>query len=180
MDGDSFTIVASPNPSSSATVPNPHPLPHAPVRGQSIDVPRQQVNRLSAGPSSGRPLSGFFTPASLSRSTKIVPGLGISLGAEQPESFVSWLQAHKATDLGMDVAKMKKLRMVLRHENTAWLDHFLNIGGYKLVLARLKEMVDVEWREEQHDDQMLYELLRCVKALGTSEVSSIFHFSCRP
>lgn len=26
-------------------------------------------------------------------------------------------------------------------------------------------------REEQHDDQMLYELLRCMKALSTSEVS---------
>jgi hypothetical protein len=27
-------------------------------------------------------------------------------------------------------------------------------------------------REEQHDDQMLHELLRCVKALFTSEVRS--------
>lgn len=72
----------------------------------------------------------------------------------------------------MDVGRMKKLRMLLRHENTAWVDHFIKIGGYGLVLARLKDLVDVEWREEQHDDQMLYELLRCVKALGTSEVSS--------
>lgn len=29
-------------------------------------------------------------------------------------------------------------------------------------------------REEQHDDQMLYELLRCIKALSTSEVSLTF------
>ena len=29
-------------------------------------------------------------------------------------------------------------------------------------------------REEQHDDQMLYEILRCVKALSTSEVSYLF------
>jgi len=28
-------------------------------------------------------------------------------------------------------------------------------------------------REEQHDDQMLYELLRCIKALSTSEVGTI-------
>ena len=37
--------------------------------------------------------------------------------------------------------------------------------------------------EEQHDDQMLHELLRCVKALGTSEVSfrilSTFHVLMR-
>lgn len=66
---------------------------------------------------------------------------------------------------------MKKLRMLLRHENTAWVDQFLRLGGYRLILERMKEMVDVEWREEQHDDQMLYELLRIIKALGTSEVS---------
>ena len=30
---------------------------------------------------------------------------------------------------------------------------------------------DADNREEQHDDQMLYELLRCIKALSTSEVS---------
>lgn len=30
-------------------------------------------------------------------------------------------------------------------------------------------------REEQHDDQMLYELLRCIKALSTSEVRLFFY-----
>ncbi|KAK4695552.1 hypothetical protein P7C70_g8531, partial [Phenoliferia sp. Uapishka_3] len=32
-------------------------------------------------------------------------------------------------------------------------------------MERLKELLDTEWREEQHDDQILHELLRCFKAL---------------
>ena len=32
-------------------------------------------------------------------------------------------------------------------------------------------------REEQHDDQMLYEMLRCVKALSTSEVGRVYDFA---
>lgn len=151
-----------------------------------MDIARPTIpafNRLSAGPSgsngTGRPLSfSMFAPNSLSRSTNGTAssggsrgtGLGINLG-EQPEPFISWLSANKATDLSMDVARMKKLRMLLRHEATTWVEHFLRLGGYKLLLERLAELVDVEWREEQHDDQMLHEVLRCVKALGTSEVS---------
>lgn len=170
VDGESFTIVASPNPTSASggQIPNPHPLPSAPTRGMSMDIPRhQQSNRTSTGPPS-RPLSGFFTPASLSRSSCKPSG---SNSGEQPEPFIQWLGVYKATDLNMDVGRMKKLRMLLRHENTAWVDQFLRLGGYRLILERMKEMVDVEWREEQHDDQMLYELLRIIKALGTSEVS---------
>lgn len=104
---------------------------------------------------------------------------------EQPEAFVSWLGMYKATDLRMEVGRCKKLRMLLRHESTDWVGQFIELGGYGLILARLQDLLDVEWRwvlrwmawavsdgrEEQHDDQMLYELLRCIKALSTSEVS---------
>ncbi len=38
------------------------------------------------------------------------------------------------------------------------------------MLTRLNEILEVEWREEQHDDQMLHELLRCIKALSTSSI----------
>jgi hypothetical protein len=31
-------------------------------------------------------------------------------------------------------------------------------------------MLEVEWREEQRDDQILYELLKCFKALSTSSI----------
>ena len=38
------------------------------------------------------------------------------------------------------------------------------------MLTRLNEILEVEWREEQHDDKMLHELLRCLKALSTSSI----------
>lgn len=89
---------------------------------------------------------------------------------EQPDAFVSWLKAYKGTDLRMEVDRMKKLRMLLRHESTVWVQTFLEMDGYGLILARLQDVLDVEWREEQHDDQMLYELLRCIKAFTTTEI----------
>jgi hypothetical protein len=42
-------------------------------------------------------------------------------------------------------------------------------GGYEGLLERLGEVLAIEWREEQHDDKILYELLRCLRALLYSE-----------
>jgi len=55
------------------------------------------------------------------------------------------------------------------HVNS-WSQDFLKAGGYSALLTRLNELLEVEWREEQHDDQLLHELLRCLKALSTSEI----------
>lgn len=38
------------------------------------------------------------------------------------------------------------------------------------MLTRLNDLLEMEWREEQHDDQALHELLRCFKALSTSSI----------
>jgi hypothetical protein len=65
---------------------------------------------------------------------------------EQPDAFIGWLKSHKGTDLRMEVDRMKKLRMLLRHESTGWVQTFLDMGGYDLVLARLQDVLDVEWR----------------------------------
>ncbi|WVR07273.1 hypothetical protein IAU60_004314 [Kwoniella sp. DSM 27419] len=182
VEGEGFVIVASPMNS-----PNPNRSGPAdamsstsgyetPGRGQSMDLPRPSTMRYSAGPSSNaRPMSmARFGPSSSNGSVTSLgraggKGLGIAMG-EQPESFIQWLGSYKGTDLKMEVARAKKLRMLLRHEATDWVASFVEQGGYKLVLSRLQDLLDVEWREEQHDDQMLYELLRCVKALSTSEI----------
>ncbi|GAA5827370.1 hypothetical protein JCM11251_003784 [Rhodosporidiobolus azoricus] len=58
-----------------------------------------------------------------------------------------------------------RLRARLRTESPAWVNEFLRSGGYQGLLERLKELLEMEWREEQHDDQVLYEVLRCFKAL---------------
>jgi len=65
---------------------------------------------------------------------------------EQPDSFITWLQSYKGTDVRMEVDRMKKLRMLLRHESTGWVQAFLDQGGYELILARLQDLLDIEWR----------------------------------
>ncbi|KAL7421520.1 hypothetical protein Q5752_003289 [Cryptotrichosporon argae] len=158
VDGDSFTIVASPDPARGMERPS---APPAHARGRSIDVGRPRASR-PAGARPSRPNS-FFGPAMPKK------GLGITV-PQGPEDMVRWLASGKATSLAMEVGTAKKLRMLLRHESTDWVAAFIDMGGYELVLDRLQDLLDVEWREEQHDDQMLYELLRCIKALSTSEV----------
>lgn len=88
----------------------------------------------------------FDKSASVGKAKGAGAGLGIAVNGEQPESFIAWLRAYKATDLRMDVDKMKKLRMVLRHEKTEWVARFLELGGYGLILARLQDLLDIEWR----------------------------------
>ncbi|CAK9786330.1 hypothetical protein CC85DRAFT_284989 [Cutaneotrichosporon oleaginosum] len=154
VQGEEFVIVAGGF--------NSQPGKHG--RGYSVDLPSPNPP-YGSRPSTPRSRpSSIFMPQSPSRR-------GESIGpSEQPGDYVQWLSAFKGTDINMDVNKAKKLRMLLRHETTGWVAAFLDAGGYARVLDRLQDLLDVEWREEQHDDQMLYELLRCVKALGTSEV----------
>ncbi|KAF5337944.1 hypothetical protein D9758_013127 [Tetrapyrgos nigripes] len=85
-----------------------------------------------------------------------------------PQSFVSLLQGTSSTDL--DIESVKKLRLLLRNESANWTQDFLRLSGYSALLTRLNEILEVEWREEQHDDQVLHELLRCFKALSTSSI----------
>lgn len=76
----------------------------------------------------------------------------------------------KATDTSrLDVAKVKKMRAVLSSESPAWLEEFFDQGGYEAMMFRLRELVEMEWREEQHDDQLMHELLRCFVALTSTE-----------
>ncbi|KIM84160.1 hypothetical protein PILCRDRAFT_818481 [Piloderma croceum F 1598] len=85
-----------------------------------------------------------------------------------PARFCSILTSTSSTQLELET--VKKLRLLLRNESASWSQEFLRTGGYASLLTRLNEILEVEWREEQHDDQILHELLRCFKALSTSEI----------
>ncbi|KZT52327.1 hypothetical protein CALCODRAFT_502444 [Calocera cornea HHB12733] len=87
-----------------------------------------------------------------------------------PSGLAGMLANTSATKV--DVERVKKLRLLLRNEPASWTEEFLCHGGYVALLGRLKELLNVEWRDEQHDDQALYELLRCLKALSTSSIGS--------
>ncbi|KAG0706746.1 armadillo-type protein [Suillus ampliporus] len=85
-----------------------------------------------------------------------------------PVKFCSILSSTSSTQLELET--VKKLRLLLRNESATWSEDFLRLGGYNSLLTRLNEILEVEWREEQHDDQILHELLRCFKALSTSAI----------
>ncbi|SPO24951.1 uncharacterized protein UTRI_01461_B [Ustilago trichophora] len=93
-----------------------------------------------------------------------------SFGKETPESFATMLKCTDASRI--DVARVKRMRAVLAAESPAWISTFISLecGGYDAMLARLDELLGMEWREEQHDDMLLHELLRCFVALSTTEV----------
>ncbi|KAN0065619.1 hypothetical protein ACQY0O_000745 [Thecaphora frezii] len=97
-------------------------------------------------------------------------GKELSLGKDTPETFATVLKAADARRL--DVAKVKRMRAVLASESPAWISQFVGpeCGGYEAMLVRLDELLNMEWREEQHDDMLLHELLRCFVALSTTEV----------
>jgi hypothetical protein len=69
------------------------------------------------------------------------------------------------------VKDLKKLRVLLRNESVQWLQEWIRLDGYRGLMERLWEVVTLEWREEQHDDAVLLELLRCFRALLMTDVS---------
>ncbi|KAJ3889015.1 armadillo-type protein [Lentinula edodes] len=95
-----------------------------------------------------------------------------------PTKSVSILAGASSTEL--DVEQVKKLRLLLRNESASWTEEFLRSGGYAALLTRMNEILEVEWREEQHDDQILHELLRCFKALSTSSIGCVALRSSSP
>lgn len=68
----------------------------------------------------------------------------------------------------ISIETMRQLRVALASESPAWLNEFLQAGGYDTLFAHLDSLLRMEWREEQHDDTLLFEILRCMVALGSS------------
>ncbi|KAF8638286.1 hypothetical protein AX17_002306 [Amanita inopinata Kibby_2008] len=134
------------------------------IRGMSIDAPRlfsrSQVQLPLSTSSMDLTNLGQFKHG---KDKNTGTGKNIS-----PIKFCSILTGTSSTQL--DVELIKKLRLLLRNESATWSQEFLRQGGYSALLTRLNEILEVEWREEQHDDQVLHELLRCLKALSTSSI----------
>lgn len=82
-----------------------------------------------------------------------------------PALAVHRLRAAPAAHLPVD--SVRQVRAALATENDVWIHAFVSDGGYAAILDRLREVLAMEWREEQHDDQLLDELVRSVVALGT-------------
>ncbi|KAF2739614.1 hypothetical protein EJ04DRAFT_531512 [Polyplosphaeria fusca] len=84
-----------------------------------------------------------------------------------PNEFISYLRkTHKPQEV--ENGKLHKLRLLLRNETVDWVDTFMQEGGMTELVGLLHRIMDVEWRED-HEDQLLHEVLRCLKGLTTAE-----------
>ncbi|KAG7451301.1 uncharacterized protein BT62DRAFT_926976 [Guyanagaster necrorhizus] len=151
--------ISSHHASSVGVSPSPR-KPSGHIRGLSYNglASRSQVNLPSSG-----------SVIDLTGGGKTVKDKYSTIGKNlAPTKLISILTSTSSTEL--DVELIKKLRLLLRNESASWSQEFLRMGGYSALLTRLNEILEVEWREEQHDDQLLHELLRCFKALSTSSI----------
>ncbi|BGP33256.1 hypothetical protein JCM10296v2_005050 [Rhodotorula toruloides] len=149
---------------------------------QSNSSLRGENAKASSAPS--RPGSSVGRSRSHSRTASamsiLLRSLGKSSGAAVAAQVSSPVDAEDATFWAvrlrsarcsaLEAKELGCLRGRLRNEAPAWIDEFVKSGGYLGLLERLKELLDMEWREEQHDDQVLYEVLRCFKALTMTAV----------
>lgn len=95
-------------------------------------------------------------------------------GTVPAAEFVTYLTLAAAPsrrkDFGMkdiEVAKLHKLRLYLRNERLSWVEEFIVLGGMTSIIHVLYRCLDIEWREE-HEDNVLHELLLCLKAISAS------------
>ncbi|KAK0528173.1 hypothetical protein OC834_003443 [Tilletia horrida] len=141
------------------------------VRGQTlIPTPRSRSGSMSAAMFSS---SEAITPAisagpsrSGSSSTIALPPRGAST-KEVPEYFATHLKANDASRV--DVARVRRLRVLLGSESPAWASEFIEHQGLAALCRRMQELIDMEWREEQHDDLLLHEILRCLSVLSKTD-----------
>ncbi|BGP49355.1 hypothetical protein JCM10450v2_005243 [Rhodotorula kratochvilovae] len=139
----------------------------------SKDAPKDAALAVPRAPSRSRARSHSRTASAtniLMRSfgraggAAVAPNAGAS--ATEDEDAPWWaVRLRSATCAALEAKELGRLRTRLRNEAPGWVDEFIKSGGYLGMLERLKELLELEWREEQHDDQVLHELLRCFKAL---------------
>lgn len=144
--------------------------PKSRSRGKSIDIPRPKSRGGNRSADEG------------------VKGKDKKAGNSwTPSRFCTILDTTPSATLEVEI--VKKLRLHLRNESarymsfpckprwlaadlchSSWTEEFLEEGGYDCLLSRLSELLQFEWREEQHDDKLLHTLLECIKAVSTSAV----------
>ncbi|KAI5291388.1 hypothetical protein KEM52_000190, partial [Ascosphaera acerosa] len=88
-----------------------------------------------------------------------------------PADFVHYLREVQKPEL-VKVAKLHKLRLLLRNETVGWVDEFIWEGGMDEIVGLIYRILAVEWRED-HEDALLHEALLCLKALSTTSAGLV-------
>lgn len=90
----------------------------------------------------------------------------VSLSDKAPETWAMLMRT--SNHLTLQPGSLVKLRILLRNESASWIQEWVRFGGFRGWLERIKELCEMEWREECRDDTLLYE---CVLELQ-------FHIGC--
>lgn len=72
-----------------------------------------------------------------------------------PETWVMLLRT--STRFTLQASSLVKLRILLRDESASWIHEWVRFGGFRGWLERVKELCEVEWREDCRDDALLFE-----------------------
>lgn len=170
--GDSAPI-GGPSTSYAHSVQKRLPIPDfeaSPVKEKKRPaVVRKMKSFMSAKEPTELP-EGFMLVPTPSKPSSPVPGREAGkqkLDAKSQESAAAQAHMLKTKTLkSLDPVKdLRKLRVLLRNESIQWLQEWVRVDGYKGLIERLWEVLSLEWREEQHDDAVLLELLKCFRAL---------------
>ncbi|KAF8473368.1 armadillo-type protein, partial [Kalaharituber pfeilii] len=121
--------------------------------------------------------STLLAPVIPTSSGEVSPTKATRGGTVPPDDYVTYLSLAitpaRKKNSGMkdvEVAKLHKLRLFLRNERLRWVEDFILLGGLSALIDVLYRCLNVEWREE-HEDNILHELLLCLKALCTASMA---------
>lgn len=155
--------------------PSP-PIPFAPTSSfaESFDMALlDHMDALSLDPQLKDRIAGMHRQAAAekkpSRRMRSILSLGQPMQKGPQRLLLPQLVEHlrrPARQVPVDVAR--QLRVALATESPTWIQSFIDAGGYRALLSCLDDLVGMEWREEQHDDTLLHEVLRCLCALASS------------
>ena len=143
--------------------------PETRSRGRSIDVPRSKSrarNKSSDEGGKGKDKKGgnSWTPSSFCTILDATPSAALEV------EIVKKLRLHLRNESARYVNSHRSVTVRWLTPRYSWTEEFLREGGYDCILSRLGELLQFEWREEQHDDKLLHSLLECIKAISTSVV----------
>ncbi|KAF2659963.1 hypothetical protein K491DRAFT_590087 [Lophiostoma macrostomum CBS 122681] len=123
-------------------------------------------------PGNDRKISSKSTPIPKSPSSRSLVSNGSTRSnngskTSTPEDFITYMRTVTKPE-DVEVGRLHKLRQLLRNETVEWVDVFIQDGGLTELVSLLYRIMEVEWRED-HEDQLLHEVLRCLKGLCTTD-----------
>ncbi len=113
----------------------------SPLKKQKAERPKSHVSAKSTEVLSAEP-SKSSTSAGANQAFAF---LSKAPRPAAPEDFISYLRNVQRPDFA-EVARLHKLRQLLRNETVAWVDFFITKGGMTEVVGFLYRIIALEWR----------------------------------